>query len=83
VKTASENVVRAVARAMANARAGDVLAIAIVTVGERGEPEVTFAGEAELLPSVNLGLDMAKQTVIAMVADPQQQRTTSIVRAAN
>jgi hypothetical protein len=35
VKTASENVVRAVARVMAMARAGNIEAVAIVAVGPK------------------------------------------------
>lgn len=83
MKTANENVLRAIARASAEARAGNVEAVAIITVGPGGDPEVSFAGEAELLPSVNIGLDMAKQTVLVMVTSPaQQQQTTKILRPA-
>lgn len=83
MKTASENVIRRVAKVMADARAGDVLAVMIVTVGADGNPDVGFAGESELLPSVNIGLDMAKSTVISMVLQAvMPQPVSSIVRPA-
>lgn len=84
MRTANENVLRKLAAVSANARAGDVEAVAVITVTPGGVPEVHFAGEAELLPSVNIGVDMAKDVILSMVrGSAQQQPTTSIVRAVN
>lgn len=65
MKTANENVIRALARVMAAARAGDVEAVAIIACSADGVPDNSFGGEAELFPSVNLGIDMLKAELIA------------------
>lgn len=81
MKTANENVLRVLARAMLEARAGNVEAVAIVTVGANGTPEPSFGGEAELMPSINIGLDIMKQQLLFQVIGAvEQQPTTSIVR---
>jgi hypothetical protein len=82
VKTANENVIRALARVIADARAGEIDLVAIVTVTPNGQPMVNFAGDTELLPSANLGLDMLKQHLIRKVSDVEQQSVTPLVRAA-
>lgn len=82
MKTANENVLRAIARVMAAARAGDVEAVAIVAVSPQGEPDASFGGEAELLPSVNLGLDMLKAQFVFRAMKATEQPTTAIVRPA-
>lgn len=64
MKTANENVIRALSRALAEARAGNVEAVAIVAVDANGAPDTAFGGEADFLPSVNLGMDMLKAQFI-------------------
>lgn len=82
MKTANENVLRALARVMAAARAGDVEAVAIVAVSPEGVPDVSFGGEAELMPSANIGLDLLKATFVHRVMAVNEKPTTSIVRPA-
>ena len=82
MKTASENVIRALARAMVAARAGDTLAVAIVAVGDDGKPDASFGGEAELMPSVNIGLDMMKQQLLHQVMLAAAQPVSPLVRPA-
>jgi hypothetical protein len=82
MKTANENVIRLLARAMSEARAGNVDAVMIVTASPEGQPDASFAGEAELMPTINIGLDLAKQKVLAQVATMVMQPVTSIRRAA-
>ena len=82
MKTASENVLRALAAVIANARAGSVGAVAIVTVTPSG-PQVSFAGDSDLLAGVNLGLDMLKGHLIASISQPEKQPVTPLVRAAS
>lgn len=82
MQTANENVLRAIARVMAEARAGRVEAVAIVTVSAEGVPEVSFGGEAELMPSANIGLDLLKASFVHRVMKQNELPTTSIVRPA-
>ena len=82
MKTANENTIRALAKALADARAGDVDAVLIVTASPNGRPDAVFAGEEELLPSVNIGIDMAKQSIVARLTQIVMQPTTSILRPA-
>jgi hypothetical protein len=83
VKTASENVVRAVARIMAMARAGNIEAVAIVAVGPNGIPDTSFGGEEELLPSTYIGLDMLRQQMLHRVMAPVDLQISKIVRPAS
>jgi len=83
MKTANENVLRALARVMAEARAGNVEAVAIVAVGDTGVPDASFGGEAELLPSINMGLDLLKAQFVFRAMKATEQPTTSIVRPAS
>lgn len=82
MKTANENVLRALARVTMEARAGNVEAVAIVAVSPDGVPDVSFGGEAELMPSANIGLDLLKQSFIVRVMKATELPTTSIVRPA-
>lgn len=82
MKTANENVLRALARVTAMARAGNVEAVAIVAVSPNGLPDVTYGGEEELMPSMNIGLDMMKQQVLFRVMAAVEKPTTSILRPA-
>lgn len=83
MKTANENVIRALARVMAEARAGNIESVAIVAVGAAGIPDTSFGGEEELLPSVYIGLEMLKQQMLFRVMRPVDQPVTSILRPAN
>lgn len=83
MRTANENVLRAIARVMAEARAGNVEAVAIVAVGPSGIPDTSFGGEEELLPSVYIGLDMLRQQMLFRVMKPVEQPVTTILRPAN
>ena len=82
MKTANENVLRALARVTAEARAGNVEAVVIIAVDGGGNPTPSFGGEVELMPSANLGLDMMKQQILFhVIGSLEQKPTTSIVRA--
>lgn len=80
MKTANENVIRALARVMAEARAGNIEAVAIVAVGDTGVPDASFGGEGELIPSVNIGLDSLKAQFVFRVMQAAEQPTTGIRR---
>lgn len=82
MKTANENVLRALARVMAMARAGDVEAVAIVAVSPSGQPDSSFGGEAELMPSANIGLDSLKAQFVFRTMQALEQQATSLVRPA-
>lgn len=79
-RTANENVIRALAKALADARGGNIEAVMIVTASPDGIPDAAFGGEAEYMPTINLGIDMAKQHVLAQVAEQIFGATTSIRR---
>jgi hypothetical protein len=79
MKTANQNVLRALARVMAEARAGNIEAVAIVAVSAQGVPEVSFGGEAELMPSANIGLDLLKASFVHRVMAQTEVPTTSVV----
>jgi hypothetical protein len=80
--SANENVIRALARVMAEARAGNVEAVAIVAVGNDGVPDASFGGEAELMPSVNLGLDSLKAQFVFRAMKSQEQPVAALRRPA-
>lgn len=82
MKTANENVLRALAKATADARAGSTDAVAIIAVSPDGVPEVTFGGASELVPSINLGADILKNHLINQASHTKQQSVSSIVRPA-
>lgn len=82
MKTASESVLRAVARTMSEARAGNVEAVGIITVNPQGVPEVSFAGESELVCAINTGADMLKQFLLAQIMMGAAQKTSGLVRPA-
>lgn len=82
MKTANENVLKALARVMVEARAGNVEAVAIVAVSNEGVPDASFGGEAELLGSVNLGLDMLKAQFVFRAMKATEQPVAALRRAA-
>lgn len=67
----SDSVINKLAAITVEAKRGNVEALAIITVSPDGEPRVHFAGEADLVASLNLGIDMCKATVIARIAAPR------------
>jgi hypothetical protein len=79
MRTANQNVVRALARVMADAKAGNVEAVAIVAVSADGMPDGSFGGEAELMPSANIGLDLLKASFVHRVMTVNQQPVSKIV----
>jgi hypothetical protein len=60
----SDSVVHKLAAITMEAKRGNVDALVIVTVSAEGEPRCHFAGEADLVASINLGIDMAKQVIL-------------------
>ena len=83
MKTANENVLRLLARIIANARAGDVEAVVIVAVKADGMPDVSFGGAMELMPSANLGVDMFKAQLMIQASRLEHQPVSSLVRPAS
>lgn len=63
----SGSVVNKLAALLMEAKRGNVEAVAVVTIDPNGRPRVHFAGEGDLVPSVNLGLDMLKATFMAQI----------------
>ena len=82
MRTANENVLRALARVTADARAGNVGAVAIIAISNDGVPDVTFGGETELVPSANFGADLLKAKLVQSAMHSKEVPTTSIVRPA-
>jgi hypothetical protein len=83
MKTANENVLRALARVTANARAGNVEAVAIIAIGPDGVPDVSFGGEADFMPSAYIGSDMLKQQILFRAMSTVEQPTSPILRPAS
>ncbi|HXI76099.1 MAG TPA: hypothetical protein VNH21_03130 [Steroidobacteraceae bacterium] len=63
----SDSVVHKLASLLMEAKRGNVDAVCVITVGADGKPRAHFAGEGDLIPSVNLGLDIFKATIMAQV----------------
>lgn len=83
MKTANENVLRLLARIMADARAGNVEAVVIVAVKGDGMPDVSFGGAMELMPSANLGVDMFKHQLMQQATRLEHQPVSPLVRPAS
>lgn len=79
MRTANQNVINALARVMAEARVGNVEAVAIVAVSADGAPDASFGGEAELMPSANIGLDLLKATFVHRVMTVKEKPVAKIV----
>jgi hypothetical protein len=73
-------VLHALARATTEARTGNTSAIAIIAVSPDGVPDITFGGESELIPSVNIGLDLLKAHLVNQAMAAQAQKPPAIVR---
>lgn len=67
---ANDKACQALAKVMADAKRGLVQLVGIIAVGEDGRPQVLFGGEADLTPSLNLGVDMLKSTILAQIIEP-------------
>lgn len=63
----NNNVCTALAKILADAKAGSVQLVGIIAVGDDGQPRALFAGEADLTPSLNLGVDMLKATILQQI----------------
>lgn len=63
---------QALAKVLADAKRGEIQLVGIVAVAEDGRPRVLFGGEDELTPSLNLGLDMLKATIMSQIVAPPQ-----------
>jgi hypothetical protein len=73
----NDKVCQALAKVLADAKRGDVQLVGIIAIGEDGRPRVLFGGEADLTPSLNLGLDMLKATIMAQIVTPPSVRRAS------
>jgi hypothetical protein len=62
----SDQVVNHLAALLIEAKRGNIEAVATVAVGPNGKPIVKFAGEGDLVPSVNLGVDMIKHVFLSV-----------------
>lgn len=72
-RKANDQVCQALAKILADAKRGLVSTVAIIAVGDDGKPKVLFGGESDLTPSINLGLDMLKGTILGQIlAAPQR-----------
>lgn len=83
MKTVNESVIKAFARVTTEARAGNIGAVAIVTVSPNGQPEISFAGESDLVPHLNFGVDMLKATLVSQVCDHKPVAASGLVVPAN
>lgn len=64
----------ALAKQLADAKRGLIQCVSVIAVNDAGEPNVVFAGEMDLVPSVNLGADILKATVLSQIlGDPRRQ----------
>jgi hypothetical protein len=68
----NDKVCQALSKVLVDAKRGLVSSVAIVAVGEDGRPNVIFGGESDLSPSVNLGLDMLKATMMQQILGAPQ-----------
>jgi hypothetical protein len=66
----NDKVCQALAKVLADAKRGDVQLVGIIRIGEDGRPGVLFGGEEDLTPSLNLGLDMLKATIMQQIVSP-------------
>ena len=68
---------QALAKVLADAKRGQVQLVGIVAIGEDGRPVVLMGGEADLTPSLNLGIDMLKMTIMRQITEPPMIRRAS------
>lgn len=84
-KRVSDAVIHLLAKLTAEAKAGNIAAIATITVSPEGAPITRFAGERELTPMVNLGIDMMKATIMQQIlgAPGAVQENSGIIKASH
>jgi hypothetical protein len=73
----NDKVCQALAKVLADAKRGEIQLVGIVAVADDGRPRVLFGGEDELTPSLNLGLDMLKATIMQQIVTPPTIRRAS------
>lgn len=83
MRTVNENVLRALAKIMAEARAGNVEAVAIIIASPEGEPGVEFGGEMELVAAINIGADMLKAQIVHTAMSVKSNPVATIRRASD
>jgi hypothetical protein len=74
---ANDKVCQALAKVLADAKRGEVQLVGIIAVGEDGRPRALFGGEADLTPSLNLGVDMLKATIMQQIVAPPTVKRAS------
>jgi len=67
---ANDKACQALAKVLADAKRGEVQLVGIIRIGDDGRPSIVFAGEADLTPSLNLGIDMLKMTIMRQIVEP-------------
>lgn len=82
MKVVNESVIKALAKAMADARAGSIEAVCIITASPGGVPGIAYSGESDLMPTINVGADMVKAYVIGQVLQVSMQQASGLVRPA-
>lgn len=65
---------QALAKVLADAKRGQVQLVGIIAIGDEGRPVVLMGGEADLTPSLNLGIDMLKMTIMRQITEPPRIR---------
>jgi hypothetical protein len=83
MKTANENVIRTLAKALVDAKAGDIEAVVVITASPMGKPDAVFAGEEELMPSINIAIDAAKISIVTRLTQIMMQPVSPILRPAS
>lgn len=56
----SDLVLQLLAKSIADAKRGSTSAVVVIAVNPDGLARANFAGEADLMPSINMGLDLFK-----------------------
>jgi hypothetical protein len=74
---ANDKACQALAKVLADAKRGLVQVVGIIAVGDDGRPTVLMGGEADLTPSLNLGIDMLKATILGQIIEPPKVRRAS------
>jgi hypothetical protein len=82
-RTVAESILKVLARATAEARAGNVEAVAVIIATPAGVPNASFGGESELVPTINMGADMLKAYLMGLVIMPKEETASGLVRPAS
>lgn len=73
----NDNACQALAKTLADAKRGLVQLVGVIAIGDDGRPNVLFGGEADLTPSLNLGVDMLKATIMSQIVTPPAIRKST------